>query len=80
MARHINLERHEFVKAQLRIAGTSLAEISRDLGLSQATVGAASAGYSRSKRVEMTIAERLDSRPEDLWPERYPKKEDLTPK
>lgn len=69
--RHIDLPRHEMIKARLRIAGTSLAQISRELGVSHTTVGMVCQGYSRSRRVEEAIADKLAARPESLWPDRY---------
>ncbi|RNF35326.1 helix-turn-helix domain-containing protein [Paracoccus methylarcula] len=72
MARLINMRTHELVKAELRIAGSSLAQVGRELGISHASVGSACAGYSRSRRVEEAIASKLLKRPEEIWPERYP--------
>lgn len=69
--RQIDLPRHEMIKARLRIAGTSLAQISRELGVSHTTVGMVCQGYSRSRRVEEAISDKLSVRPENLWPERY---------
>lgn len=68
-----NLERHELVKYRLRKRQTSLAKISRDLGIQPGSVTAVSQGYRRSKRVEQALAEALDMTPEDLFPEHYPK-------
>lgn len=79
MARFVDLPRHEILKARLRIAGSSLADIGRELKISHATVGAASAGYTRSRRVETAIADKLGARPEDIWPERYPSAKDSEP-
>lgn len=69
-ARKIDLAQHEMIKARLRIIGSSLAQISRELGISHATTGAACAGYSRSRRVEKAIADKLKVTPSDLWPDR----------
>ncbi len=69
--RQIDLPRHEMIKARLRIAGTSLAQISRELGGSHTKVGMACQGYSRSRRVEEAIAAKLSVDPESLWPDRY---------
>lgn len=70
-----NLERHELVKYRLRQRQTSLAKISRDLGIQPGSVTAVCQGYRRSKRVERALAEALDMTPEDLFPEHYLKGE-----
>ncbi|MGB0902802.1 helix-turn-helix domain-containing protein [Halocynthiibacter sp.] len=66
-----NVQKHEAVKFRLRRAGTSLAEISRTLGVGQSATSAVSLGDRRSRRIEAAIAEVLKTTPEALWPERY---------
>ena len=66
-----HLERREAIKAGLRSRGTSLSQVSRDLGLKPATISSVVAG-ARSKRVEAAIADALGEKLEALWPERYP--------
>jgi lambda repressor-like predicted transcriptional regulator len=66
------LELHERIKMRLRLAGSSLADVARELGVAGTTVTCVSQGYRRSRRIEATIAEKLGVRPADLWPERYP--------
>ena len=61
--------RREWIKFQLRIRGTTLAGVGRDLGINRAAVGKAM--NTHYARVEQAIAERLGLRPEQLWPERY---------
>ena len=61
--------RREWIKFQLRIRGTSLAGVGRDLGINRAAVGKAM--NTHYKRVEQAIAERLGLRAEQIWPERY---------
>lgn len=73
--RVIDIERHEFLKARLRISGTSLAQVARDLGISHTSVSSVSLGTSTSKAVEAYISEKLQQNPQDIWPERY-KRED----
>lgn len=64
-------EQHEWVKMHLRLAGSSLAEIARELGVAPTTVTSVSQGARRSRRIEATIARRLSMQPAQLWPERY---------
>ncbi|MFA3920457.1 helix-turn-helix domain-containing protein [Ruegeria hyattellae] len=70
-----DLRKHERIKFELRLAGTSLAEISRELGISQASVSTVSMGKRRSRKIQRAIANRLGRDPEQLWPKRYRKKE-----
>ncbi len=64
-------ENHERLKAELRIRGTSLAQIGRDLGISGTSMSLGGLGKHRSKRIERAIAEALGTTPEELYPERY---------
>lgn len=65
------LKRHEQVKMRLRLAGSSLAEVARELGVTSTTVTSVSQGAKRSRRIEALIAEKLQTTPEHLWPDRY---------
>lgn len=65
------LERHEKIKMRLRLAGSSLASVARELGVAGTTVTCVSQGYRRSRRIEAAIALKLGLQPGDLWPERY---------
>lgn len=67
------LQRHERIKVRLKRAGSSLAEIARELGVTGSTVTSVSQGYRRSRRIERAIADKLRETPERLWPDRYPK-------
>jgi Ner family transcriptional regulator len=66
------LEQHERIKMRLRIAGSSLAEVSRELGVAGTTVTSVSQGYRRSRRIEGAIAAKLGVAAASLWPDRYP--------
>ena len=66
------LEQHEEIKMRLRIAGSSLAQIARDLDVAATTVTSVSQGYRRSRRIENAIAAKLGMLPEALWRDRYP--------
>ena len=57
---------HERLKAELRIRGTSLAQIARDLGVTNTTVSLVALGKQRSRRVERALA----TTPAGLFPER----------
>ncbi|RMC37437.1 helix-turn-helix domain-containing protein [Paracoccus alkanivorans] len=76
----VDLRRHQFVKLRLRAEGRSLASIARELGVLQSSVTVVSQGYRRSHRIQTAIAAALGTTPQTLFPDRYPKKEDLTPK
>ena len=61
---------HEWIKMQLRLCGSSLADIARELGVAKTTVTAVSQGLRRSRRIEAAIVAKLGMPPERLWPER----------
>jgi Ner family transcriptional regulator len=67
-----SLEQHERIKMRLRLAGSSLADVARELGVAATTVTSVSQGYRRSRRIESTIAEKLRVSVEELWKDRYP--------
>ena len=67
-----DLRRHERIKFRLRLTGSSLADVSRRLGVSQSAVSMVSIGHKRSKRIERAIADELNTSPDELWPKRYP--------
>ncbi|MFS4438019.1 helix-turn-helix domain-containing protein [Paracoccaceae bacterium GXU_MW_L88] len=62
---------HHHIKEAMRVNGTSFAQLSRQLGVSGASMSLVSQGLHRSKRIEEAIATAIGRRPEDLWPERY---------
>lgn len=68
------LQRHERIKMRLRLAGSSLSGVARELKVAATTVTSVSQGYRRSRRIEQAIADKLGETPECLWPERYAKK------
>lgn len=65
------LDAHERLKAELRIRGTSLAQLARDLGVSDTSLSLVGKGYHRSARIERALAEALGTTPEALFPDRY---------
>lgn len=66
-----DLRKHERIKFELRLVGSSLAKVSRSLGLAQSTVSVVSMGHGRSHRIQAAIALELGKTPEELWPKRY---------
>ncbi len=67
-----SLDAHERLKAELRIRGTSLAQISRDLGVTDSALSLIGKGFHRSRRIEKALADAVGSTPEALFPDRYP--------
>ena len=65
-----DVNKRELVKARLRTNGTSMSQIGRELGLKPSTISSVVAG-ARSRKVERAIADALQTRPEEIWPERY---------
>lgn len=61
--------RRAWIQYQLKLRGYSLAALGREMGVERNTV------YTVFRwpypRMERAIAERLNLRPEQLWPERY---------
>lgn len=66
-----DIETHEIVKARLRIAGTSLSAIARELSVSHSTVTIVSQGHRKSARIQEMIASKIGVEPQDIWPDRY---------
>lgn len=66
------LEQHERIKMRLRLAGSSLADVARELCVAPTTVTSVSQGFRRSRRIEAAIAGKLGEAPESLWQDRYP--------
>ncbi len=67
-----SLDAHERLKAELRIRGTSLAQIARELGVTDSALSLVGKGFHRSRRIEKALADAVDSMPEALFPDRYP--------
>lgn len=57
----------EQIKAELRIAGTTSAQIARNMGLRQTTVSMVIHGKSQSARVKKVISEILGKPVESIW-------------
>ncbi len=67
----LRLERHEFIKMQLRLRRTTLSQIGRDLGLASGTISTVSKGLGQSRRVQLALAEAIDLPSWKLWPEQF---------
>lgn len=63
-----DLDAHERLKAELRIRGTSLAQISRELGVSDSALTLVGKRMCRSKRIEKALARAMGMPPEELFP------------
>ena len=59
----------EWVKFQLRLRGSSLAQIGVELNIPRQSVH--NAKRVRYPRVERAIARKLDMAPRDIWPDRW---------
>jgi lambda repressor-like predicted transcriptional regulator len=62
----------EQIKTELRLVGSSLADIARDLGVSKQCVSAVVSGSKRSHRIEKHIATRLGLPLQEVWPDKEP--------
>jgi lambda repressor-like predicted transcriptional regulator len=72
----LRLERHEYVKSGLRLAGTSLAALGRELGVKNSTMSSVSMGAAKSKRIQQAIAAALSVSVVELWPEFFSEPDD----
>lgn len=66
---------HQNVKRKLHAIDSSFAQIARELNRSVTTVITVSQGKCTSKLVAEAIASKLNTSPENLWPQRYGKGE-----
>ena len=63
------LARREWIKFQLRVRGSSLSALARELGVSRHAPRLAL--VKPYPRMERAIADKLGLKPQELWPERY---------
>lgn len=62
-------QRREWIKFQLRVRGSSLSQLARELGVTRhTTILALAKPYPR---IERAIAKRIGLLPQQVWPERY---------
>lgn len=65
-------EHPEILKARLRMAGSSIAAIARELGVSVTAVSRTIRHRNcRSQRIERAVATALGVTPSQVWPSRY---------
>jgi Ner family transcriptional regulator len=62
----------ENIKVELRMAGSSLAQVARELGVSRQFVSAVLGGQKRSERIEEHIARTVGIPVGQLWTDREP--------
>ncbi|TRD15528.1 helix-turn-helix domain-containing protein [Palleronia caenipelagi] len=70
---------HKRIQKGLRARGMSMAQLSRDLEVTQGSMSLVSRGLHRSKRIEKAIADALETTPEQLFPDRYSQQEGRPP-
>lgn len=63
--------RREWIKFQLKLCGTSYAQIGEQMGVSRHAPKRAL--YIHYPKMERAIAEAIGMTPEQIWPERYGK-------
>ncbi|WP_082061055.1 helix-turn-helix domain-containing protein [Pseudomonas sp. MRSN 12121] len=61
--------RWEWIKYQLRVRGTSMAELARRLQVTDRAIR--NAKKTPYPRIERSLADALDLSPADIWPERW---------
>lgn len=62
-------QRREWIKYELRLRGSSLSAVARELGVVRQAV--AIALCRPYPRMEEAIAQKLELSPKNIWPERY---------
>ena len=67
----IDKEKHAQIRAALHQIGSGISALAREISVAPATITVVSQGYRRSRRVELAIADKLGTTPEEIWPERY---------
>ncbi len=70
------LLRREWIKFQLRLRGTTLSAMARELGVSRQAMGQTL--VSSYPKMEQAIATRLGLEPWNIWPERYARRQAQT--
>jgi lambda repressor-like predicted transcriptional regulator len=61
-----NAYRREYIKYQLRLRGTSLSQVGREIGVTTVTMSQVCLGIRTSERVWLELAHRLDVSTETL--------------
>ncbi|MFV1598963.1 MULTISPECIES: helix-turn-helix domain-containing protein [unclassified Phaeobacter] len=63
------LDRHERRRADLRVRGSSLAKIARELGVTDSAVTLVGKRMCRSAKIEQALADALQTTPEQIFPD-----------
>ncbi|MEK0165643.1 helix-turn-helix domain-containing protein [Phaeobacter sp. A36a-5a] len=63
------LDRHERLRADLRVRGSSLTKIARELGVTDSAVTLVGKRMCRSAKIEQALADALQTTPEQLFPD-----------
>jgi Ner family transcriptional regulator len=66
-------QRRAWILYQLHLAGSSFADLGRELGVTRNAVR--NAIDKRYPKMERAIATKIGKRPEEIWPERYASRE-----
>ena len=66
---------HEQLKTSLRRRNSSLSKVARELGVTSAAVSFVGLRKNRSTKIEQALADALETTPEELFPDLYPKGE-----
>jgi lambda repressor-like predicted transcriptional regulator len=64
-----DLDAHERTKAELRIRGTSLARLARELGVTDSALTLVGKRMCRSRKIEKALADALGVAPAALFPD-----------
>lgn len=66
---------HERRKMELRLRGSSMRKVAAIVGVQPGSVTAVSQGRRRSRRIEEALAVALGTTPEQLFPDRYERRQ-----
>lgn len=69
-AKEYGIARREYIKYALRLRGTSLTELSRELRVSISTLSQVCRGDRSSARLRIAVARKLSCKPKEIWEER----------
>lgn len=62
-----NLAHHEYLKYRLRLSGTTMAALARELGINHASLICITKRRRRSKRIEQALADKLNVPVDELF-------------
>jgi Ner family transcriptional regulator len=67
------------IKSALEAKGTNLADLAREVGISQTFMSSVVHRSGKSRRIERAIADKLDMQLYEVFPDRYPMPEGIAP-